>query len=130
MTMAATLGVMGAADVMGTIASGWICDRFGARGPLAFLLLVPGLFHSCCCPSSTPRGHAGLRGALRLELDLHGTADRSTLLRIASAGRTWAPSSAGSSSAHQVGAAIAAYGAGSCTCGSGTTRFPSSLRAA
>src|SRR4029453_2807334 len=30
------LAVMGAMNVVGTIASGWICDRFGRRGPLAF----------------------------------------------------------------------------------------------
>jgi MFS family permease len=34
-TMALSLGVMGAADIIGTVASGWICDRFGALRPLA-----------------------------------------------------------------------------------------------
>src|SRR5437588_362321 len=37
------LGVMGAMNVLGTIGSGWICDRFGRRGPLAFYYLVRGL---------------------------------------------------------------------------------------
>jgi MFS family permease len=55
---AQALGVMGAFNVVGTILSGWICDRYGARVPLAvyyglrgvsliFLPLVgtvPGLF--------------------------------------------------------------------------------------
>jgi MFS family permease len=37
------LGVMGAMNVAGTIASGWICDRFGRCGPLAMFYLVRGL---------------------------------------------------------------------------------------
>jgi len=42
MTMAVSLGVMGATDILGTIASGWICDRFGKRGPLAVYYLLRG----------------------------------------------------------------------------------------
>lgn len=42
MTMAASLGVMGATDIIGTIASGWLCDRFGARRPLAVYYLLRG----------------------------------------------------------------------------------------
>ncbi|WP_054762051.1 MFS transporter [Methylomonas koyamae] len=42
MTMAMSLGVMGAADVFGTILSGWLCDRYGKRWPLAFYYLVRG----------------------------------------------------------------------------------------
>jgi MFS family permease len=37
------LGVMGAMNVVGTVSSGWICDRFGRRGPLAFYYFVRGL---------------------------------------------------------------------------------------
>jgi MFS family permease len=37
------LGVMGAMNVVGTIASGWICDRFGRCGPLATFYLVRGV---------------------------------------------------------------------------------------
>ena len=37
------LGVMGAMNVVGTVASGWICDRFGRRGPLAFYYFVRGI---------------------------------------------------------------------------------------
>jgi MFS family permease len=37
------LGVMGAMNVLGTIGSGWICDRFGRRGPLAVYYFVRGL---------------------------------------------------------------------------------------
>ena len=34
---------MGAMNVVGTIGSGWICDRFGRRGPLAIYYFVRGL---------------------------------------------------------------------------------------
>ena len=37
------LGVMGAMNVAGTIASGWICDRFGRCGPLATFYLLRGV---------------------------------------------------------------------------------------
>jgi len=37
------LGVMGAMNVVGTISSGWICDRFGRRGPLAFFYFFRGV---------------------------------------------------------------------------------------
>jgi len=37
------LGVMGAMNILGTIGSGFICDRFGRRGPLAFYYFVRGL---------------------------------------------------------------------------------------
>lgn len=42
MTMAMSLGVMGAADVFGNILSGWLCDRYGKRWPLAFYYVVRG----------------------------------------------------------------------------------------
>jgi predicted MFS family arabinose efflux permease len=37
------LAVMGAMNVLGTISSGWICDRFGRRGPLAFFYFFRGV---------------------------------------------------------------------------------------
>jgi predicted MFS family arabinose efflux permease len=43
MTAAQALGVMGAMNIIGTIASGWFCDRVGRRGPLAVYYLVRGL---------------------------------------------------------------------------------------
>ncbi len=43
MAAAQALGVMGAMSVFGTIASGWICDRFGRKGPLAWYYFVRGL---------------------------------------------------------------------------------------
>jgi MFS family permease len=43
MQAAEALGVMGAMNILGTVASGWICDRFGRKGPLAFYYGVRGL---------------------------------------------------------------------------------------
>ena len=37
------LGVMGAMNIVGTLGSGWLCDRFGRRGPLAFYYFFRGL---------------------------------------------------------------------------------------
>jgi len=39
----AALGVMGAMNIIGTISSGWLCDRFGRRGPLASYYFLRGL---------------------------------------------------------------------------------------
>lgn len=43
MAAAQALGVMGATSIAGTIASGWICDRFGRKGPLAWYFVLRGL---------------------------------------------------------------------------------------
>ena len=43
MQASAALGVMGAMNVLGTIGSGWLCDRVGRRGPLAIFYFVRGL---------------------------------------------------------------------------------------
>lgn len=43
MTMAVSLGLMGATDILGTILSGWLCDRFGKRWPLAIYYAFRGL---------------------------------------------------------------------------------------
>jgi MFS family permease len=40
---AQALGIMGALNIIGTLASGWVCDRFGAKGPLAAYYLLRGL---------------------------------------------------------------------------------------
>jgi MFS family permease len=37
------LAIMGSMNVVGTLASGWLCDRFGRRGPLAAYYLIRGL---------------------------------------------------------------------------------------
>ncbi len=43
MTMAVSLGLMGATDIIGTILSGWLCDRFGKRWPLAIYYILRGI---------------------------------------------------------------------------------------
>ena len=40
---ATALGVMGSMNIVGTIGSGWLCDRLGRRGPLAFYYFFRGL---------------------------------------------------------------------------------------
>jgi MFS family permease len=42
MAAAQALGVMGATSIFGAIASGWICDRVGRKGPLATYYLLRG----------------------------------------------------------------------------------------
>ena len=37
------LGVMGAMNIVGTVISGWLCDHFGRRGPLATYYFLRGL---------------------------------------------------------------------------------------
>jgi MFS family permease len=43
MTMAVSLGLMGATDIAGTVFSGWLCDRFGKRWPLAIYYALRGV---------------------------------------------------------------------------------------
>ena len=43
MQASGALGVMGAMNMIGTMGSGWLCDRFGRRGPLAVYYFVRGL---------------------------------------------------------------------------------------
>jgi len=43
MDAAQALGVMGAMNIVGTIASGWICDRYGRKGPLGFYYALRGV---------------------------------------------------------------------------------------
>jgi MFS family permease len=37
------LAIMGSMNVVGTLGSGWLCDRFGRRGPLAMYYLIRGV---------------------------------------------------------------------------------------
>jgi predicted MFS family arabinose efflux permease len=37
------LAIMGSMNVVGTLGSGWLCDRFGRRGPLATYYLIRGV---------------------------------------------------------------------------------------
>jgi MFS family permease len=43
MEASTALGVMGAMNMVGTMGSGWLCDRFGRRGPLATYYFVRGV---------------------------------------------------------------------------------------
>ncbi|WP_231879561.1 MFS transporter [Methylomonas koyamae] len=111
MTMAMSLGVMGAADVFGTILSGWLCDRYGKRWPLAFYYVV--------------------RGATLIQLPSIDTTGQLMIFSIIY-GMNWLSTIPATSAltadlfgkqnvgvvfgwicfAHQIGAAIAAYSAG------------------
>jgi MFS family permease len=42
MQASAALGIMGAMNIVGTVVSGWLCDRFGRRGPLATYYFLRG----------------------------------------------------------------------------------------
>ena len=111
MTMAGALGVMGAADVFGTIAAGWICDRFGARGPLAFYYLFRGV-------SLLLLPYVHTRGGMMAFAVLYGLNWISTVPPTAAlAADRFGRQNVGTVfgwifCAHQVGAALAAYGAG------------------
>ncbi|MDD5579218.1 MAG: MFS transporter [Methylobacter sp.] len=111
MTMAASLGLMGATDITGTVLSGWPCDRFGKRGPLAVYYLLRGL-SLMLLPyvKSTPQLMAfsvvyGLNwlstvpATSALTADLFGKQNVGVVF-----GRIFF--------AHQLGAALASYGAG------------------
>lgn len=110
MTMATALGVMGAADVVGTIASGWICDRLGPRGPLAFYYLFRGV-------SLLLLPYIHTRGAMLAFAALYGLNWISTVPPTAAlAADRFGRQNVGTVfgwifCAHQVGAALAAYGA-------------------
>ncbi|WP_040591205.1 MFS transporter [Methylobacter marinus] len=43
MTMAMSLGLMGATDILGTLLSGWLCDRFNNRRLLASYYMLRGI---------------------------------------------------------------------------------------
>ncbi len=111
MTMAMALGVMGATDIVGTIASGWICDRFGARYPLACYYFFRGVSLLLLPYVETERAlmfFAVLYGlnwistvpaTSTLAADLFGKQNVGTVFG-------WIFFS------HQLGAAVASYGAG------------------
>lgn len=111
MTMAVSLGLMGATDILGTILSGWLCDHFGKRWPLAIyyafrglsLLLLPyvdntgqlmafSVLYGLNWLSTVPATSA-------LTADLFGKQNVGVVFG-------WI------SFAHQIGAAIASFGAG------------------
>jgi MFS family permease len=111
MTMATALGVMGATDVVGTIASGWICDRFGARGPLAFYYFFRGISLLALPYVHTQGGM--LAFSVLYGLNWISTVPPTSALAADRFGRQNVGTVFGwIFFAHQVGAAIAAYGAG------------------
>jgi MFS family permease len=111
MTMAVSLGVMGAADVFGTILSGWLCDRFGKLWPLASYYVIRGIT-LIMLPSIDTTGQlmifsiiygmnwlSTIPATSALTADLFGKQNIGVVFG-------WI------CFAHQIGAAIAAYGAG------------------
>lgn len=111
MTMAVSLGLMGAADVMGTILSGWLCDRFGKRWPLAFYYVIRGV-------TLILLPYVESAGQLMIFSFIYGMNWLSTIpATSALAADLFGKQNVGVvfgwiCFAHQVGAAIAAYGAG------------------
>jgi MFS family permease len=111
MTMAASLGLMGAADVLGTILSGLLCDRFGKRWPLAIYYVIRGL-------SLILLTYVESTGELMLFSIIYGLNWLSTIpATSALTADLFGKQNVGVvfgwiCFAHQVGAAIAAYGAG------------------
>jgi len=111
MTMAMALGVMGATDIVGTIASGWICDRFGARYPLACYYFFRGLSLLLLPYVETER-------ALMLFAVLYGLNWISTVPATSTlAADLFGKQNVGTVFgwiffSHQLGAAVASYGAG------------------
>ena len=74
---ASVLAMMGAFDFVGTIASGWLSDRYDNRWLLFWYYGLRGLSLLCvaACDLHALR-HVGLRGLLRARLDRDGAADR------------------------------------------------------
>jgi len=111
MTMAMSLGVMGAADVFGTILSGWLCDRYGKRWPLAFYYMLRGATLIALPSIDNPE-------QLMLFSVIYGMNWLSTIpATSALTADLFGKQNVGVvfgwiSFAHQLGAALAAYGAG------------------
>lgn len=111
MTMAVSLGLMGAADVIGTILSGWLCDRFGKRWPLALYYVIRGL-------TLILLPYVESTGQLMIFSFIYGMNWLSTIpATSALTADLFGKQNVGVvfgwiCFAHQVGAAIAAYGAG------------------
>src|SRR6266581_1377058 len=105
------LGVMGAMNIMGTLASGWICDRFGRRGPLATYYFVRGV--SFLFLIRVPQMSTLFPCATLFGLNYISTVPPTTTLTA----NIYGPYSVGELSgwiffAHQVGSALGAAGAG------------------
>jgi MFS family permease len=111
MTMAASLGLMGAADIFGTVGSGWICDRFGPRLPLAIYYLLRGA-SLLALPLVDSTG-ALMAFSVVYGLNWLSTVPATSTLAADLFGRRNVGAVFGwIFFAHQAGAAVAAYGAG------------------
>jgi MFS family permease len=111
MTMAVAMGVMGATDIVGTIASGWICDKFGKRRPLAFYYFFRGV-SLFLLPQVTSEG-ALFSFAVLYGLNWISTVPATSALAADLFGRQNVGTVFGwIFFSHQVGSAIASYGAG------------------
>ncbi|MGZ8165691.1 MAG: MFS transporter [Methylobacter sp.] len=111
MTMAVSLGLMGATDIIGTILSGWLCDRFGKRGPLAVYYLLRG-FSLMLLPYVESTGQL-MAFSVLYGLNWLSTVPATSALTADLFGKQnvgvvfgWI------FFAHQLGAALASYGAG------------------
>ncbi len=111
MTMATSLGLMGATDIAGTIFSGWLCDRFGKRWPLAIYYTLRGV-SLMLLPSIESTGQLMVFSAV-YGLNWLSTVPATSALTADLFGKQnvgiifgWI------CFAHQIGAALASYGAG------------------
>lgn len=111
MTMATSLGLMGATDIAGTVFSGWLCDRFGKRWPLAIYYTLRGV-SLMLLPSIESTGQLMVFSAV-YGLNWLSTVPATSALTADLFGKQnvgiifgWI------CFAHQVGAALASYGAG------------------
>jgi MFS family permease len=111
MTMATSLGLMGATDIAGTIFSGWLCDRFGKRWPLAIYYTLRGV-SLMLLPAIESTGQLMVFSAV-YGLNWLSTVPATSALTADLFGKQnvgvifgWI------CFAHQIGAALASYGAG------------------
>ncbi len=111
MTMAVSLGLMGATDIAGTVFSGWLCDRFGKRGPLAVYYALRG-FSLMLLPYVESTGQL-MAFSVVYGLNWLSTVPATSALTADLFGKQnvgvvfgWI------CFAHQIGAALACYGAG------------------
>ena len=96
-TAASAIGLMGMMNVVGTLASGWLTDRYDNRKLLAMYYTLPGAV------DRLPAGHPGgaravpVRDRLRARLDRDRAPDGQPHRAGSTGGRIWARSTAGSS---------------------------------
>ena len=108
-TAASAVALMGTMNIVGTLASGWLTDRYDNRRLLAVYygfraLSIAALPFILDDPAAVP-----VRGRLRPRLDRDRATDRQPDRPASTAAGRSARSTAGSSRSHMVGAAIAAF---------------------